>query len=198
MKIQSETFFNPEDFVPSLRQQLETHPLDLTKLIRAGIPVKDPEEHPTLVPAGMERNFITLTDGKAFAFWKVDSLRTLFRGDRKPTTSGDLPEAYTASLLLLELHVLDLCSFLGDRRDAEMQEIYSMLRRRPDGKSLGFAHDFMWQAAALVLGTRVLSQAEFEAIVGRLERSCRTFEVSPGSKNYAATLRATLGQDLTE
>ena len=45
-----------------------------------------------------------------------------------------------------------------------MEEIYSILRRRPDGKSLGFVHDCMWQAAALMLATRPLSQGEFEVI----------------------------------
>ena len=52
----------------------------------------------------------------------------------------------------------------------------------------------MWQAAALVPGTRPLSQAEFEAIMGRLERSCRTFEQGPTSRNYVTALRMTLGQ----
>ena len=51
----------------------------------------------------------------------------------------------------------------------------------------------MVAAAALMLGARPLSQAEFEAIVGRLERSCRTFQMGPGSKNYVATLRSTIG-----
>lgn len=75
-----------------------------------------------------------------------------------------------------------------------MKEIYSVLRRRPDGRSLGFVHDYMWQAAALILGTRSLSQAEFEAIMARLERSCRTFETNATSRNYITALRSTIGQ----
>ena len=81
----------------------------------------------------------------------------------------------------------------GDRTDGEMLEIYGALRRRPDGRSLGLVHDYMWKAAAVVLGTHPLSQAEFEAIMSRLERSCRTFRVGPSSRNYIATLRYTLG-----
>jgi hypothetical protein len=96
--------------------------------------------------------------------------------------------------MLLDLHALEISKFFGDRRDQEMLEIYSALRRRPDGRSLGFIHDYMWQAAALVLGTRPLSQAEFEAIMARLERSCRTFAMGPTSRNYIATLRSTIGQ----
>jgi hypothetical protein len=52
----------------------------------------------------------------------------------------------------------------------------------------------MWQAAALVLGTYPLSKAEYEAIVSRLERSCRTFRMGPTSRNYMATLRQTIGR----
>ncbi len=82
----------------------------------------------------------------------------------------------------------------GDRRDAELRDIYSALRRRPDGRSLGFVHDYIWQAAALILGTRPLSQAEFEAIMARMERSCRTFEQGPTSRNLVAALRHTFGR----
>ncbi len=69
-----------------------------------------------------------------------------------------------------------------------MKEVYSVLRRRPDGKSLGHLHDYMWQAAALLLASQPLSQAEFEAIMSRLERSCRTFRMGPTSTNYVHSL----------
>jgi hypothetical protein len=95
--------------------------------------------------------------------------------------------------MLMDMQFLQLCEFIGDRRDAEMLEVFSALRRRPDGRSLGFVHDYMWQAAALMLGITPLSQAEFEAILSRLERSCRTFEMGPTSRNYSLTLRQTLG-----
>ena len=189
-----ETFFNLEDCVPALRQEFEQRPLNPKKIILAAIPVKNPEEHRGLVPAGMDRRSLSLTDGKEFWFWETDSLRDLFRGDRRPPVLGDYPETYNDSFIVFDLHVLEISKFFGDRRDAEMREIYSVLRRRPDGKSLGFVHDYIWQATALVLGTRPLSQAEFEAIMARLERSCRTFEQGPASRNYIAALRTTLGQ----
>ena len=189
-----ERFFNVEDFVPALRQVFEQPPLDPRKIILAGIPVKNPEEHGGLVPAGMDRRSISLTDGKEFWFWEADSLRALFRGHRQPPVLGAYPEAYNDSFAILDLHALEISKFFGDRRDAEMREIYSLLRRRPDGRSLGFVHDYMWQAAALILGTRPLSQAEFEAIMARLERSCRTFERGCTSRNYIAALRSTFGR----
>ena len=89
-----ETFFKLEGFVPSLRQEIERQPLDLEKIIRAAVPVKDPAEHPTPVPAGIDRRALYLTDGKSFCHWETDSLRALFRGDRQPPVLGDYPEAY--------------------------------------------------------------------------------------------------------
>lgn len=190
-----ETFFNAEDFVPELREIFAEPPLEPRKTILVAVAVKNPDEHGgRFIPSESERNLIALTDGKNIWNWEVDSLRALFRGDRQPPVLGDYPEAYNDSFILFDLHALEISKFFGDRRDAEMKEVYSTLRRRPDGRSLGFVHDYLWQAAALILGTRPLSQAEFEAILARLERSCRTFEMGPTSRNYVATLKSTFGQ----
>jgi hypothetical protein len=195
MQQETDQFFKLEDFVPSLRQTFDQRPLNLDKIILAGIRVKDTDKHRGLVPAGMERGILCLSDGKDFCFWETETLQGLFRGDKQPPVLGAYPEAYNDSFALLDLHALEISKFFGDRRDSEMKEIYSSLRRRPDGRSLGFVHDYMWQAAALVLGTRPLSRAEYEAIMARLERSCRTFEMGPTSRNYIAALRKTLGQN---
>ena len=188
-----ETFFNIEDCVPELREVFEQPPVDPRKMVLIAIPVKDPAIHRPLVPVDADRSSIWITNGKQDWFWETTSLRALFRGARQPPVLGDYPEAYNDSFSLFDLHALEFSKWFGDRRDAEMKEIYSTLRRRPDGRSLGFVHDYMWQAAALILGTRPLSQAEFEAILARLERSCRTFEVGPTSRNYLQTLRTTFG-----
>jgi hypothetical protein len=77
-----------------------------------------------------------------------------------------------------------------------MEEIYSALRRRPDGRSLGGVHDFMWQVAALLLGSRAVSAAEYNALLGALARSTRKWGQQPVSRNYVAHLRKTF-QDPT-
>jgi hypothetical protein len=195
MELVADSFFNPENFVPSLREALEKRPLNLQKVIRAAIPIDEPKGGAVVLPKGLDRHRILLTDGKGACDWSVDSLQGLFRGNRQPPVLGDYPEAYQDSFALLDAHALEISRLLGDRRDLEMLEIYSALRRRPDGKSLGLVHDFMWQGVAFVLGSRPLSQAEFEAILARLERSCRTFEMGPTSRNYIATLRTTIGQE---
>ena len=71
---------------------------------------------------------------------------------------------------------------------------YSMLRRRPDGRSLGAVHDFLWQVTALLLGTQILSAAEFEALIGALVRSTRKWGLRPVSRNYVAYLHQTFGE----
>lgn len=189
-----ETIFNMADFVPDLRAQFEQRPPAPNKMIRNAVPVeKSGEKGGQFDAAQIERRFMTLTDGEQTWNWEAESLRGLWRGAKQPPVLGAYPEAYNDAFMILDFHVLELCELLGDRTDAEMKEVYSALRRRPDGRSLGFAHDHMRRAAALVLGTRPLSQAEFEAIMARLERSCRTFEEGPASRNYLAALRTTFG-----
>jgi hypothetical protein len=190
-----ETFFKAEDFMPELREIFSHPPLATRKTVLVALPIKDPAlTGGQYVPHGGDRRLMSFTDGKEFWHWEVESLGSLFRGDRQPPVLGDYPEAYNDSFILFDMHVLEISRFFGDRRDAEMKEVFSMLRRRPDGRSQGFIHDYLWQAAALILGTRPLSQAEFEAIMARLERSCRTFEQGPTSRNYVATLKSTFGQ----
>jgi len=57
--------------------------------------------------------------------------------------------------------------------------------------SVGTVHDVMWQLAALLLGTHVLSAAEYEALIGALERSTRKWALRPVSRFYVAYLRKT-------
>jgi hypothetical protein len=190
MEEETPSFFNLEDFAPDLRQAVETAGFNVKKMIRVAVPVTSRDKVPDL----KDRRQVFLSDGEHSCLWETGSLRALFRGAKKPPVLGDHPEAYNDLFMLLDAHALEFSQLFGDRRDAEMLEIYSCLRRRPDGKSMGLAHDYMWQAAAVMLGVRPLSQAEFEAILGRLERSCRTFEMGPGSKNYVTSLRGILGQ----
>lgn len=176
-----------EHIVPDLRKRFEQQPLDLSRMIRSAVAVEDtgpPTGDSSLVPAKKDRGTLLLTDGSAICEWNVDSLRALFRGDKTPPDLGDYPGAYQECMVILEMHVLEYIQLFGEPRDKEMEEIYSALRRRPDGRSLGDLHDYMWQAAAIMLGIYPLSQAEYEAILARLERSCRTFQIGPTSRNY--------------
>jgi hypothetical protein len=77
---------------------------------------------------------------------------------------------------------------------AQLEEVYSSFRRRPDGRSLGPTHDFIWQVAALLLATWPLSEAQFTSIFGALEKSTRKWALRPVSRFYLAYLRQTFGQ----
>lgn len=188
------TFFNFDELEGTLRQALEPELPDPSVMLRVGLAVLGTEEGPTAGLADTERGEVLLMSGERTWNWKVPSLRGLFRGNRQPPHLGDEPQEYQLEFTLLDLHVLDISRVLGPRRDAEMEEIYSALRRRPDGRSLGRVHDHMWRAAALMLGTHPRSQAEFEAILARVEKSCRRFGQGPTSWNYVAALEETIGQ----
>jgi hypothetical protein len=188
------TYFTLEEFVPSLRLEYDKKPLNLKNFLRVGIPVRSAQTGGKPIPVLADRHELIISDGEKDFKWKAESLTSMFRGNKKPPGLSDPPEAYNLLFAILELNLLEICAVFGEPRDAEMKEVYSILRRRPDGRSLGFVHDYMWQLAALLLGTHCLSQAEFEAIVSRLERSCRTFEQGPTSRNYIAALRMTIGK----
>jgi hypothetical protein len=51
----------------------------------------------------------------------------------QPPELGSHPQAYEQSLMVLDLHALELSRVSGARRDREMKEVYSMYRSRwPD------------------------------------------------------------------
>ena len=73
--------------------------------------------------------------------------------------------------------------------NAEFLNLYSEMRRRPDGRSLGPLHDVIWQSAALVLGQRPWSEAEYTAVLGQLARSARHLKIGTTSRNYIEYVR---------
>ena len=175
------------ELVPSLREVVDQAGLDAQKLTVALV---SDEQGRDLM---RDRQEIHLFDGTKAAVWTVASLAELFRGHQSPPADMDhYPPAYCPYFYFIEKHLLTLGDSQGDRSDQEMEEIYSALRRRPGRKSLGPTHDFFWQVCALMLGQYVLSQAEFEAIVGTLEHSARKWALRPISRNYLHYLRSNL------
>jgi hypothetical protein len=141
-----------------------------------------------------DRHRVTLSDGSKPIQWTVPSLRELFRGDRLPPPDlNHYPPAYVKYFFEIERPLLMVCDAIGDPSDQEMEEIYSNLRRRPDGRSLGPMHDFVWQCAALMLGLYVVSEKEFEGVLGQLARSASGFALKPVSRNYLGYLRSSIG-----
>jgi len=174
------------DLVPALRQIVQADGLNPDRLIVAL--EADNQRHIRV----LDKHSIPIHDGTKMTRWPVQALNDLFRGKRTPPPDMDhYPEEYTPCFFFIENHVLTVCETIGDRSDQEMEEIYCMLRRRPDGRSLGPVHDFIWQVSALLLGTRVLSAAEFEALITALERSTRRWALRPISRFCVAYLHQT-------
>jgi len=143
----------------------------------------------------LDKHAVRVSDGKKIASWAVPSLAQLFRGNQMPPPDMDhYPPEYAPHFLFIENQVLTICDAMGDRIDQEMEDIYTALRRRPDGRSLGVLHDLLWQIAAVLLGCHPLSEAEFEALMGALVRSTRKWGLRPVSRNYIAYLRKTFGE----
>ena len=178
------------DLIPSLRDLVHAAALEPEKLVVAFL--TDGQGHVRVE----DRHAVSVSDGNKMTLWKVPSLRALFRGCQAPPPDMDhYPPAYAPYFFFLENQVLTLCDALGDQTDQDFEAIYAELRRRPDGRSLGAAHDLVWQVAALLLGRYPLSQAEFEAMIGALVRSTRKWSLRPISRNYVAYLRNTFGDD---
>lgn len=175
------------DLAPSLREVVEREGLD-PKNLSVGVVADDAGHVPT-----RDRHSIPVSDGDKAALWSVPSLRELLRGSRTPPRDmSDYPLEYSWHFIYLEDHLVTLCDVKGDRTDQEIEEIYATLRRRPDGASLGDVHDFMWQVAALLVGTQAVSAAELEAIFEQLRSSARKWAQKPVSRNYVAFLRQNL------
>ena len=179
----------PLELTPSLRPLVEAAGLDLKNLSVAL--EADGQGHIRVC----DRHYVPVTDGKKVVSWPVKSLRELVRGQRLPPDDIEhYPPEYVMHFFFIENHLLTLCDAEGDRTDQEMEEIYSTLRRKPDGRSLGPNHDFLWQVAALLLARHPFSQPEYEAFLGALVRSTRKWSLRPVSRNYVDYLRQTIGR----
>ena len=174
---------------PALKEVVDANGLDRSKLA-VGLKLKD--EQPDL----SVREDVLITDGTKSAIWRVPSLRELFRGDKvPPPLTGEPPPDYMPIFYFIEQHILTFCNGVNDKTDGEFLEVFSNLRRRPDGKSLGDLHFFLWQVAAGLVGHGPVSAAEFDAIFGRLAKSARTFRIGVVSRNYIEVLRGTVSPE---
>lgn len=132
---------------------------------------------------------LLIENGGEPRIWRTQSLRELFRGNRPNPqfpSSGAPPDEYEFYFTLTEGFISSYCHIAGvTPSDDEFIEVFSAIRRRPDGKRINKLHDAIWQIAALLLGLFPLSQAKFEAIFLRLEQSARHVKaLSRISSNY--------------
>ena len=122
----------------------------------------------------------------------VPSLRVLFRGNGELTINRtEFKEEYIPFFYPIETTLFQVGKGLPKHMiaDDKFIEAFSIVRRRPDGKSAGYIHDIVWQLAADFLIRHVCSQNEFAACFRRLEQSARTWHTGPTSVNYLANIQ---------
>jgi hypothetical protein len=179
--------------VPGLQELLEKDKIDPQELA-IGFPVGDDGE----IVFEDRTNIILHDRNNRHIGWKVDSLRALFRGTKNPPPDHEMthyPDEYVDFFYGIEKYVHSACSIKSPYPfDEQFIEVYSMMRRRPDSKSTGMIHDVVWQAAALTLGLREWSEAEYVAVFAQLTRSARTFSIGEDSRNYIEYLNGTVGR----
>ncbi len=130
------------------------------------------------------------TEDKEFCTFIVPSIRELFRGDRNPGEFSNYPPEYVPFFYSIERAVVwaEENQVIDSASDDVFIEIYSAMRRRPDGRSLGPLHDIIWHDAMCFLLTHECSEAEYIACFQRLERSARAMHIDWSSHNYLNNL----------
>lgn len=180
-------FFDPSLFIPSLREAIGDRAMKHYLIWRLAMAVVETEDE---IRDDMEdRRDVVFSDRVETIHWRVESLKSLFRGEGTPPSLERFPKEYIPLFATIEEQVFVYADIFGDPTDAEMKAVYSDLARLPDCRGRSLLHNHMWQACALALGTHPWSSAQLEAVLRRLVRSCRTFHTHPGSRNYIDTIR---------
>lgn len=155
----------------------------------------DPEDLVMLCPVcnaqdGTDRTSLILAqDGQIDAGQyelHIASLRELFRGNANPGEFTAYPDEYIPFFHHIEKMLVERARNCDDSpySDDQFIEVYSALRRRPDGRSIGFLHDLIWQRLAFFLLVRECSQGEYESCIQKLERGARKYHMNYSSHNY--------------
>jgi hypothetical protein len=177
----------------SLEAVVKKAGLDLSSL-SVGLAI-DERTHQVFIES---RNVVMLSDGKQAFEWKVDSLRDLFRGGEEESLGdvlSDYPMEFTPLFYTIEQNLPLFLSGAGlPPTDGEFLDVYSSMRRRPDGRSQGSLHDFVWMNAAFMLGKYRCSESLYSAIFKRLEKSARTFKTGMSSRNYMNAIQTSFSQ----
>jgi hypothetical protein len=126
----------------------------------------------------------------------LKKISELFTGTKSPPSFRSGPTAeYVLFFAVIELTVIDFCRSAGRAEyDAEMERLYTHLRRRPDGHDANPLFSYMQAAARLYMSSFDVSQAELDAVCRRLSQSAGHFAAGPTSTNYCATVGSTLDQ----
>jgi hypothetical protein len=120
----------------------------------------------------------------------LKKISELFAGTRTPPSFRSGPtEEYTVLFALIEHTVIAFCRATGRLEyDAEMERLYTHLRRRPDGRDANPLFSYMQAAVRLYMSAFDVSAAELDAVCRRLSQSAGRFGDGPTSSSYCETV----------
>lgn len=97
---------------------------------------------------------------------------------------------------MLERAVIGYCRSSGRAGyDAEIERLYTHLRRRPDGRDANVLFSYMQAATRLYMSMFDVSQAELDAVARRLSQSAGRFADGPTSKTLVNPQNVIAGGD---
>lgn len=145
-------------------------------------------------------NEVVVIAGPKTARVTLKKISELFAGTKTPPSFRNGPtDGYVLFFGLVELTVIDFCRRAGRaERDAEIERLYTHLRRRPDGRDENVLFSYMQAATRLYMSAFDVSQPEFEAVARRLSQSGRHFGDGSTSTNYCEIVGANFPQSQRE
>ena len=125
----------------------------------------------------------------------LKKITALFAGTKTPPSFRSGPTSdYLMFFAMIERAVIVYCQSSGRAEyDAEIERLYTHLRRRPDGRDANVLFSHMQAATRLYMSMFDVSQAEFDAVARRLSQSAGRFADGPTSKTYCEVVGEGLG-----
>lgn len=113
------------------------------------------------------------------------SIRDLFRESECPPADSESP-LYSAFEYGVDVAIAAMVESgqVSSPSDNELVEIFSAMRRRPDGRSISLMHDVIWRAAVMFLLEYECSQSAYEAFFLALEHQAKSFRQGFQSYEY--------------
>ncbi|CAN5920158.1 hypothetical protein BH11MYX4_BH11MYX4_05370 [soil metagenome] len=155
-------------------------------LLMLGIEVDD---RGRIQPVG---NDVVVFAGPSTTRVTLKKISELFAGAKTPPSFRNGPtDDYLLFFAFIELAVIEFCR-CADRPeyDAEIERLYTLLRRRPDGRDGNVLFSYMQAAARLYMSAFDVSQAELDAVARRLSQSAGRFADGPTSTTYCEVVGA--------
>ena len=154
------------------------------------------DEQGRVQPVG---NDVVVIAGPKTARVTLKKISELFAGAKTPPSFRSGPtDDYLLFFALIEQAVIEFCRCTGrPEYDAEIERLYTHLRRRPDGRDGNPLFSYMQAATRLYMSAFDVSQAEFDAVARRLSQSAGRFGNGPTSTTYCEVVGVGFGGSST-